>query len=262
MDFQDPDPGQELFKASIKAVDGYIDGLPEREDFHERNKHQSSCFDRHTHDVHCEDTILLFRHFVDAIIRVAYIKDFFSLDKIGLAVEGLMLDNVVPILMQGDEVINLFSDEETYSFEYVEKKLTDKVPMSIFDQNSTFRNLGIKNHTDRTSNLRLVMDLLAKGGLCSTVEDREMLIAILERYFSPDTTYTGLKKKWQQKEIEMNLELQGGVIGGRKSVGSDGGVFQSGTDSQSGEEYSDGESGSRSQSGEESYMDGSSGSKG
>jgi hypothetical protein len=67
--------------------------------------------------------------------------------------------------MQGVEVINLFSDEETSSLEYVEKKLTDQVPMSIFDQNSTFRNLGIKDHIDRTSNLRLVMDLLAKADL-------------------------------------------------------------------------------------------------
>lgn len=87
-----------------------------------------------------------------------------------------------------------------------------------------------------------------------------MLIAILERYFSPDTTYTGLKKKWQRKEIEMNLELQGGVIGGSKSVGSDGRVFESVTGSESGEGYSDGESGTGSQSGD-GYSDGESGTK-
>lgn len=88
------DPEQLNFNESVKKIESYIEGLPEKEEFHERNKFQSDEFDNYVFNVHNEDTIMLFRHFVDALVRVAYIKEGFKLDKIGLAFESLMLYNI------------------------------------------------------------------------------------------------------------------------------------------------------------------------
>ena len=89
------DPEQNGFYDSIKKIDAYIDSLPEKEEFHERNKYQSGDYDKFVFDVHCENTDLLFRHFVDVLIRIAYIKEGFKIDKIGIAFEGMVMCNII-----------------------------------------------------------------------------------------------------------------------------------------------------------------------
>ena len=64
--------------------------------------------------------------------------------------------------------------------------MTDENVIKLFDENCVFNNIGIRHHVDKTSNLRLVIDLLDKANLISkdNTEDKEILLKILERYFN------------------------------------------------------------------------------
>ena len=229
------DPEQSSFYESIKKIDAYIESMPEKEEFHERNKYQSNEYDKYSSNVHCESTDLLFRHFVDILVRVAYIKEGFKIDKIGIAFEGLVMCNIIPILiLQNIDALNEFQDEELKIVNYIEKKLSDELVQKLFDENCIFNNIGIKNHEDKTSNLRMVIDLLTKADLISndTMEDKELLLQILERYFNTydgvSFTYTSLKKKWQQRKVQMEQNLQ--PTKNKFNLGSDDGEFVSGSE--------------------------------
>lgn len=154
--YDEPDGNEDAnelqFIESVKKIEKYIESVPEKEDFHEKIKMQAQSFHVTQFNLHGEDTTMLFRHFIDAFIRVAYLREDCKVDEIGLGFERLMLDNIKPILIDKIEVINIYAEEEQKAAIYIDSKMNDPIVTELFDNNLFISNLGIPNHMDKTTN--------------------------------------------------------------------------------------------------------------
>lgn len=72
---------------------------------------ENRCSEVETDFIHCPNKILLFRHFVDALVRVIYLKTD-NLDNLHFKIGHLIKDHILPIVNQKMVPKPIFQDEE------------------------------------------------------------------------------------------------------------------------------------------------------
>jgi hypothetical protein len=139
---------------------------------------------------------------------VAYIRDNFSVLRLGDVYEKIFLGNVKPIMIDGEKVENEFGDLEGRLGGFIGEKVGDLKVRKIFEEVIFIRGVGGggRGAGGGGVGLRGVVDFLEEAGFVGGGGEKEVLVGIVERYFDPTCTYGYLKKLIQAKELQKNLE--------------------------------------------------------
>lgn len=182
------------FEESIAKINLEEEEAFEKDVLVEQTKAQINSMDLERFYRHNPDNIVLFRNFIDGLIRLVWAKEGFKFEKIDKSFEKYVKLRFEPIL-------SAKSHPFPVRFEYynqiirrliqTHKLEEDPDLITTFNNNLSARNSGgFKDEIEMVMSVQGLMELLERAKLLETKEDRYLLFSIVERYFDPDSTFT------------------------------------------------------------------------
>ena len=148
---------------------------------------------------HNPDNIVLYRNFVDGIIRGVWAKENFEFSKIDKHLEKyikLRLEMVLEPQNNPFTIDHSQMDEQLHYIIQFHNLEDDEILKSVFDKNLALKQaLTYHEEKETTMNVKTMLQLLERAGIVETDKDRNLLFSIIERFLDPGCTYTETRKE-------------------------------------------------------------------
>lgn len=188
------------FEKSLEDIQVMAEDMYEKDLLAEKAHHNIEYMDRKKFSIHDPDNVVLFRNFIDGIIRAIYIRENESFVNIDSAIEKYVIYRIRPLVFEGKEMFDCpFTKEQEEKLEHLMiyfKVDEDEELAGIYERNIKLRALGCYDSSNNLMDVKGMHDLLKRAGVLNGEEDRLLLFDIVERNMDPDSTYMQARKDY------------------------------------------------------------------
>lgn len=207
------------FDVSIKQVEEELESQSEIDEYSRKAREQSLNMKRKGFYIHNTNNPILFRNFVDGLIRMVYLREGKNSDELDKAVEKFMLYRIKPLCYSlVEKKKHLFSvgfqREEIMARAIISRfKLEENEELyEVFKEVSGLR---VRDGDDVSMSVGRLINSMERAGHIKTIndgEEKDLLVKIVERYMDPDSTYTEsrqrlLESKYLMVQDSLSLEI-------------------------------------------------------
>jgi len=176
-----------------------------------------------TIDAHDENRVILFRHFADALVRVAYLK-YGGSKELHHNLEKVLSKKIQQNIENKRKLKGSQLEDEQVLYKI--KPMFEKYRPQLKEWFKKFPNKSqtfLFDYFDYTVSVKGLLELLTKAKLIQTGEDRVLFLRVAERYYDTEETYdfVGLLKEKEkgivkpikpEREAKLALLLQSEII--------------------------------------------------